>query len=241
MEVLNVLVACEESQAVCVEFRKLGHNAFSCDMLPSSGGHPEWHIKGDVLSVLNGSFQAYGQFWTEDETVERVDKWDLMIAHPPCTFLTVTRNKWFKPEFDSRFPTQHQDRAEAITFFMEFVNSTIEHIAIENPIGIMSTVYQKPTQVISPHYFGDKSRKATCLWLKNLPPLVYSREDNLFARKTLVEPDIYVFKNGKGTCDRGYMYALSQGQDRAKLRSKTFPGIAAAMANQWSEYLKDKD
>lgn len=215
----RILIACEESQVVTTEFRNLGfYNTFSCDLLPTSGLHPEWHLQQDVTELLK-------------------QKWDLMIAHPPCTFLTVTRNKWFKPEFDERFPTQHIDRADAISFFMQFTKTGIKHVAIENPIGIMSTIYQKPTQVISPHFFGDKSRKATCLWLKNLPPLIHTKEDNLFESQTHVEPDICIYKNGKGTCDKSYMYAPSQGKDRAKIRSKTFLGIAKAMATQWSEYI----
>ena len=175
---MKVLIACEESQAVCIEFRILGHEAYSCDILPCSGGHPEWHIQGDVL--------------------EQLDKgWDMMLAFPPCTFLTLARNKYFKPEYDERFPNQHKDREAAVLFFMELVNAPIEKICIENPIGIMSTRYKPSTQIIQPYYFGDPERKSTGLWLKNLPRLVYSLYDNLFDSKTSVEPKLYTYKNGK--------------------------------------------
>jgi len=221
---MKVLIACEESQAVCIEFRKLGFDAFSCDIQDCSGGHPEWHIQDDVLKVIN-------------------DGWDLMIAFPPCTYLTVTANAWFKEQPLRKSgalvgQAREQAREQAIDFFMHFVNAPIKHIAIENPIGVMSSLYKKPTQIIQPFYFGDTSRKSTCLWLKNLPKLYHNKRINLFDdHVTHVEPDIYTFKNGKGTCSRDYMYALSSGQDRAKIRSKTFPGIAKAMAEQWSKYL----
>lgn len=216
---MRILIACEESQAVCKEFRRLGHEAYSCDIQECSGGHPEWHYQQDIFEVINMG-------------------WDMMIAFPPCTYLTVTGNKWMKPEYKDRFPTRHQDRKDAIQFFMALANAPIDRIAIENPIGIMSSEWRKPNQIIQPFYFGDKSRKSTCLWLKNLPKLIYSEENNLFEEKTSVEPDIYHFKNGKGSCSRDYMYALKQGKDRAKIRSKTFPGIATAMAEQWNNYLR---
>lgn len=212
---MKILIACEESQAVCIAFREKGHEAYSCDILPCSGGHPEWHYQQDVFEVINMG-------------------WDMMIAFPPCTFLTVTGNSWFLPKYKERFPNRLQDREDAKQFFLKLYNSNIKHIAIENPIGIMSSELRKPDQIIHPYYFGDKSRKATCLWLKNLPKLLYSKENNLFEQKTSVEPDIYHFKNGKGTCSMDYMVALKRGKDRAKIRSKTYPGIAKAMANQWS-------
>lgn len=217
---MRILIACEESQAVCKEFRLMGHEAFSCDILECGGGHPEWHYQQDVFEVIKMG-------------------WDCMIAFPPCTYLTVTGNKWMLPEYENRFPTRKMDRVRAKEFFMALVNAPIERIAIENPIGIMSSEYRKPDQIIHPYYFGDRSRKATCLWLKNLPRLIYSKENNLFEQKTSVEPDIYYFKNGRGSCSRDYMYALKAGKDRAKIRSKTFPGVARAMGQQWGSLLLD--
>lgn len=141
---MKVLVACEESQAVTVELRELGHEAYSCDIVEPSGGYPEWHLQCDVLSVLN-------------------DNWDMVIAFPPCTHLCVSGARWFKDK-------QEQQR-EGIAFFMEFVNCNAHRVAIENPVGIMSTIYRKPDQIIQPWMFGHGETKATCLWLKNLPPL----------------------------------------------------------------------
>lgn len=209
---LRVLVACEESQAVCKAFRALGHEAYSCDLLDCTGGHPEWHIKGDALNVIN-------------------DGWDLMIAHPPCTRLTVAANKYYKPEYAHRFPNIHIEREEAVDFFMKFSDAPIHAIAIENPIGIMSTRYRKPDQIIQPYQFGDAERKATCLWLKGLPPLQATN---------IVEPIIIYHKSGR-TDGRLHFETLKlPKEERAKLRSKTFPGIAAAMASQWSDYLMKK-
>ena len=137
---MKVLVACEESQAVCKAFRELGHEAYSCDIQECSGGHPEWHIQGDVLPLLN-------------------EKWDLIIAHPPCTYLTLTGNKWFKPEYKDRFPDREKQREEAVKFFMMFANADCEKIAIENPVCIMSSRWRKPDQYIEPYYFGDPEKK----------------------------------------------------------------------------------
>ena len=150
---MKVLLACEESQRVCMEFRKRGHEAYSCDILDCSGGHPEWHIKDDVLKHLTG--------------------WDMIIAFPPCTYLTVTGNRWFNYEkYGEKAIERTIKRNEAIEFFMNFVNADCERIAIENPIGVMSTLYRKPDQIIQPYWFGDKARKSTCLWLKGLPQLI---------------------------------------------------------------------
>jgi hypothetical protein len=205
---MKVLIACEESQTVCIAFRNLGHEAYSCDILPCSGGHPEWHIQGDVLEQLNKG-------------------WDMMIAFPPCTHLAVSGAKHFEQKRrDGR-------QQEGIDFFMEFTKTNISKVAIENPIGIMSTIYRKPDQIIQPYYFGDNSRKTTCLWLYDLPKLIYSEENNLFDEKTSVKPDIYTCKNGK-TFSRDYMVTLSAGKNRGHLRSKTYPGIANAMATQWN-------
>ncbi len=213
---MRILVGCEESQAVTIELRKLGHEAFSCDLLECSGGHPEWHYQTDIFEVIN-----YG--------------WDMMIAFPPCTFLTVTANKWMKPEFEKRFPTRKQDRTDAIEFFMKLYNSPIKHIALENPIGVMSTYFRKPDQIIQPYYFGDPTPKSTCLWLKNLPKLKHIKQDDLFDSKTHVDPEFIIGKrDGKKYSLIHYMTLNTP--DRAKLRSKTFPGIAKAMAEQWTKF-----
>ena len=165
---MNVLIACEESQRVCIEFRNKGHNAFSCDIMECSGGHPEWHIHNDVLPLLNGNCK----FKTMDNKTHYIDKWDLIIAHPPCTYLTNTGNSWFNVDkYGDKAIKRKQDREKAIEFFMSFVNANADKIAIENPIGIISTHYRKPNQIIHPYYFGDPERKSTCLWLKNLAPL----------------------------------------------------------------------
>lgn len=205
---MKVLCACEESQRVTEEFRKLGHNAFSCDLLETSGLHPEWHIRCDVREILN-------------------DDWDMVIAFPPCTYLTNTGNRWFNVEkYGERAVKRQMLRQEAISFFLEFVNAKAPKVAIENPIGCMSTVYRKPDQIIQPYYFGDCERKSTCLWLKGLP---------LLKPTEIVEPEIYHFKNGKGKCPKWHIESLSMTpEERSVYRSKTFPGIAKAMAAQWS-------
>ena len=153
-------------------------------------------------------------------------KWDMIIAHPPCTYLTVTGNRWFNEErYGDKARKRKQDREEAIQFFMAFANADCERIAIENPIGCMSTEFRKPNQIIHPYMFGDAERKATCLWLKGLPELVPTN---------IVEPRIIKYKNGKGTDSPWHMETMSlPPKERAKMRSKTFPGIAKAMAEQW--------
>lgn len=202
---MKVLVACEESQTVCKAFRDLGHEAYSCDVLPCSGGHPEWHIQDDVLKHLDNG-------------------WDLMVAHPPCTYLTVTGNRWFKPEYKDRFPNREQQREDGVKFFMFLANANIAKIAIENPLGIMSTRWRKPDQIIQPYQFGHIEAKKTCLWLKNLPKLIHTK---------LVEPEYTTFKSGKRMA-KWYTDAIRlPKEERERLRSKTFEGIAKAMAEQW--------
>lgn len=226
-----VLVACEESQAVTKEFRRLGHDAFSCDIVDCSGGHPEWHIKQDVLPLLNGRCS----FYTMDGELHSIDSsWDLIIAHPPCTFLTVTGNRWFNVEkYGEKAEARLLHRDEAIDFFMKFVNAECDKIAIENPIGFMSTIYRLPDQIIHPFYFRDPARKATCLWLKGLPKLVPT---------CIVDPIIIKYKNGKGTDSPWHMETMNLPQkERARLRSVTFPGIAKAMADQWGIPLERTD
>lgn len=208
---IKILLACEESQAVCIEFRKLGFDAYSCDLFECSGGHPEWHYQQDIFEVI------------------KLKEWDCMIGFPPCTFLTVTANKWMKPEYEERFPTRKQDRIDAIKFFMDLYNCDIKHIALENPIGIMSTNFRKPNQIIQPYHFGDATPKSTCLWLKNLPELKHTN---------VVEPEYIIGKrDGKKYSKIHYMTPSLEKSERAKLRSKTFPGIAKAMATQYGEYL----
>ena len=201
---MRVLIACEFSGTVRDAFIGGGHEAMSCDLEPTSTPGP--HYQGSVLNIID-------------------DGWDLLIAHPPCTYLTVTGNKWFKPEYADRFPTRHKDREDAVDFFMKLVNANIPKIAIENPIGVMSTRYQKPTQVVHPWQFGHEASKSTCLWLKNLPPL---SSTNIVGKGEFV-----TFKSGK-RMTKWYADAASLSpKERAKVRNTTFQGIADAMADQW--------
>ena len=206
---MRVLVACEESQAVTKELRNLGHKAFSCDILPCSGGHPEWHIKGDAVK------EAYS------------GEYDMMICFPPCTHLAVSGARHFKEKIEDGRQQQ------GIDLFMSFANAPIDKIAIENPIGIMSTKFQKPNQIIQPWMFGDKAQKSTCLWLKNLDELVPT---NIVDKGEFFE---FVSKKGvKKKMAMWYYKALKDAKtsaERSTLRSKTFGGIAKAMANQWTK------
>jgi len=205
---MKILVACEESQAVTIELRELGHEAYSCDIEPCSGGHPEWHLQQDVVPLLK-------------------EKWDMIIAFPPCTYLTVTGNRWFNVEkYGDKAIKRIRDREEAIKFFMMFANADCERIAIENPIGIMSTSWRKPDQIIQPYEFGDPYEKKTCLWLKGLPKL---------SPTNIVKPPPRTKFNSGKTMPTWYAEAFRlPKEERAKLRSKTFPGIAKAMAEQWA-------
>lgn len=225
---MKVLIACEESQRVCIEFRKLGHEAYSCDIEPCSGGHPEWHIQEDVIPLLNGNCKFKTCDGLEHEIL---GKWDMIIAFPPCTHLTVTGNRWFNiDKYGHKAIERIEKRKKAIKFFMEFVNADCDHIAIENPVGVISTEYRKPTQIIQPYMFGDAERKQTCLWLIGLPKLIST---------DIVIPEIVVYKNGKGTDSKWHMETIGlPKKERAKARSKTFPGIAKAMAQQWGNNLK---
>ncbi len=187
----KVLIACEESQAVTIEMRNLGIEAFSCDLEDCSGGHPEWHLKGDVTPFLK-------------------EKWDMIIAFPPCTHLAVSGARWFKEKIaDGR-------QQQGIDFFMLFANAECERIAIENPIGIMSSVWRKPDQIIQPWQFGHGETKATCLWLKGLPLL--NPTDIVSGRENRI-------------------HKMPPNKDRGKERSKTYLGIAKAMANQWGNLI----
>lgn len=226
---MNVLIACEESQEVCKAFRVRGHRAFSCDIQECSGGHPEWHIKDDVLGILNPKDHGNNTldavwFITMDGRFHEVPKWDLIIAHPPCTYLTLTGNKWFKPEYKDRFPEREKERKEAIEFFMQFANADCDRIAIENPVCIMSSRWRKPDQYIEPYFFGEPEKKKTGLWLKGLP---------LLKPTNIVEPIIVHCASGANE-PRWHMETMKlPKEERSKARSKTFPGIAKAMAEQW--------
>lgn len=222
---MKIIIACEESQAVCKEFRKLGHEAYSCDIIDQSGGHPEWHIMQDVLPLLNGNCE----FKTMDGETHTVEgKWDMIIAFPPCTYLTVTGNRWFNVErYGEKAIQRQKDREDAIKFFMTFANADCPRIAIENPVGIMSSTWRKPNQIINPYQFGDPFEKKTCLWLKGLKELEPTNIVDAPPRKH--------FDSGK-SMPSWYAEAWHLPKDeRAKLRSKTFPGIAKAMAEQWGE------
>jgi len=200
---MRVLIACEESQTVTIEMRKLGIEAWSCDIEPCSGGHPEWHIQGDVIPLLR-------------------QKWDLMIAFPPCTHLAVSGAAWFK---EKRKDGRQQ---QGMNFFMQFVKANSKRIVIENPVGIMSTHYRKPNQIIQPYEYGDSFSKKTCLWLIGLPELKSTN---------IVDPGEQIkYKSGK-SMPKWYADAWKlKPSERAKVRSKTFPGIAKAMAEQWGKY-----
>ena len=235
---MKILVACEESQAVTIELRRLGHEAYSCDIEPCSGGHPEWHLQQDVLPLLDGDCE----FYTSDGVRHMiVGEWDLLIAHPPCTYLTTCGNRSYSLKFNSREKVEARERERqlAYEFFMCFVNAKCKRIAIENPQGYMNTHYRKPDQTIHPYYFAKDENdaenyclKKTCLWLKGLNPLFYFT--------FLVKPaPLYICKGEKskgkhiGWCEG--MRGITGGQKaRAKARSKTFHGIAVAMAEQWA-------
>lgn len=234
----NVLIACEESQTVCKAFRKLGFNAYSCDILPCSGGHPEWHLHCDVLGVIRdkrGVLETGEDFFLDGE-------WDLMIAHPPCTYLSVSGARWYYHPNDKdlpveqrrphpNFPTRAQNRKEAIEFFLALANANIPRIAIENPVGIMSKLFRKPNQIVQPYWFGDEATKTTCLWLKNLPDLTPT--------KIVGKGERVVLSSGK-SLPKWYSDSFNtkiSTEMRRTLRSKTFQGFADAMADQWSKIL----
>lgn len=232
---MNVLIACEESQRVCIAFREKGHRAFSCDIQGCSGGHPEWHIPIDVRKILNPESLIGIVFNTSDGNFHQVNKWDLIIAFPPCTYLTLSGNRWYNiSKYGDKAIKRNNDREKAINFFLTIANARCDRIAIENPIGIMSTNYRKPDQIIQPWQFAisheEHTKKSTCLWLKNLP---------LLKPRYYKEPQIEYFtcidKNGKQKRQTTWYYStrcLTHSQ-RAKEASKTFPGIAQAMAEQW--------
>lgn len=204
---MKVLIACEESQAVCKEFRRLGHEAYSCDILPCSGGHPEWHIQGDVEPLLK-------------------QDWDMVIAFPPCTHLAVSGARHFAKKIaDGR-------QQQGIDFFMLFANCKCPKVVIENPVCIMSSKWRKPDQIIQPYMFGHEAKKTTCLWIKGVP--------RLEATNIVSEGEFYISPNGhkmpkwlSDPVDKNGK-KIAYNSDAIKvLRSKTFPRVAMAMAEQW--------
>ena len=213
MEKLRILVACEESQAITKELRKLGHEAFSCDLLPCSGGHPEWHYQQDVFEVIDKG-------------------WDMMIAHPPCTFLAVSGARWMYNKDGSVNQERLKNQNLALDFVQKLMDAPIGKIAIENPISVISSQIRKPDQIVQPWQFGDKAQKSTCLWLKNLPLL---KPTNIVEKGEFIE---FVSKKGvKKKQPKWYFDALKNAKtpaERRTLRSKTFKGMAEAIAKQWT-------
>lgn len=201
---MRVLVACEESQSVTTELRRGGHEAYSCDLLPTTGKHPEWHIQADALEIVKFN-------------------WDMVIAFPPCTHLAVSGAAWFEEK------KRNGKQYSGIGFFLAF--TALDHIpkvAIENPVGIMSSMYRKPDQIIQPYWFGDPYEKKTCLWLKGLQPLQPTN---------MVKPEKRI-KTGENGRTMAEWYADAWNYPpaiRSMIRSKTFPGIAKAMATQWTD------
>lgn len=250
---MNILVGCEESQTVCIELRKRGHNAFSCDLKECSGGHPEWHFKMDVFKAIAG-----GMLVTQLGEVVEIRKWDMGIFFPDCTFLTCSAEWAYKEQPPLKSGklvglARQQARAEAYEFFMALWNCGIQKIGMENPVGVMSTYFRKPDQIIQPYEFGNNASKSTCLWLKNLPTL--KKDSDLYVTpRTVCSSCSEVqrlpthmkisLKDGCLKCgnkvsarwanqtDSG-QNKLAPSAERAKLRSKTYPGIAKAMAEQW--------
>lgn len=221
---IRILIACEESDEVRGRFEKLGFDAYSCDLQENRNPNAK-HYKGDIFDIIN-------------------DGWDAMIAFPPCTHLAVSGAAWFEQKRkDGR-------QQEGIDFFMSIINAPIKHIAVENPVGIMSKIYRKPDQIIQPYYFGDEARKSTCLWLKNLPLLYHNSTPNLFDNKIthVSQGEFHHWIDGKTGKSKkqpkwfadAFLKSGISKDERAKIRSKTFPGIAEAMANQWGEYILSK-
>jgi hypothetical protein len=215
---MRVLIACEESQAVTKEFRKLGHEAFSCDILDCSGGHPEWHFKESIFDVL-----------------KKDKNFDLMIAHPPCTYLSVSGAAWLYNKDKTINKERLKNQMEALEFVHKLMDIDIPRIAIENPISVISTYIREPEQIIQPWQFGDEATKTTCLWLKNLPPLEPTKIVGKGDKFEWIDK-----KTGKKKSQPLWYYeALLNAKtpsERRTLRSKTFKGIAEAMAKQWGDF-----
>jgi hypothetical protein len=240
MKQLKVLIACEESQRVCIELRKLGHEAYSADIQEPSGGHPEWHILGDVLKILNPEeiywydmFVEKIVFQTMDGEIHAIDKWDIIIAHPPCTYLSNAGARWLYKDIGGKTYIERERFEKGMDgkeFFMRFLEAECQHIAVENPIP--SAVYRMPpyTQVVQPFEYGHPYSKKTCLWLKGLPELITNG---------LPKPDNGALF-GYHPTGKARNWEETRSGNRSKERSKTFPGIAAAMAEQWGDYLLGK-
>lgn len=209
MAYLNILIACEESQEVCKAFRELGYNAFSCDLQDCSGGHPEWHIKGDALE------EAYS------------GKYDLMIAHPPCTYMSKAGARWMYPTAGNIDESRLQKAMEAKEFFMKLLNAPIEHVAVENPLPLKVVELPTPTQIIQPYEYGHPYSKKTLLWIKNLPPLTPTE---------VIDDYKPYLPSNTGGVNRGQKHSRGIAKN-AKESSKTFTGVAKAMAEQWSNFI----
>ena len=214
---MKVLVACEESQRVCVSFRERGHEAYSCDIIEPSGGHPEWHILGDALEAVEG-----GVITTMDGVKHNVGKWDLMIAHPPCTYISgASAVRLYDKNHNIKDEARYVKMLDAAEFFKSFLNADVPRICVENPVPLKIAGLPQYSQIIEPFWFGDPWHKRTCLWLKNLPPLKATN---------VVEPTGYwIGAHGHDKAPHG----MSKGFRDQRTRSKTFPGIAKAMAEQW--------
>lgn len=214
---MKVLVACEESQRVCAAFRERGHEAYSCDIIEPSGGHPEWHIHGDALKAIGG-----GTIITMDGETHDIGRWDLMIAHPPCTYLSAASAvRMFDKDHQIKDQVRYEKMLKAVEFFNCFVKADADRIAIENPVPLKIAGLPPYTQIIEPYMFGDPWRKRTCLWLMGLPKLQPT---------DMVEPTGYwIGAYGHDKAPHG----MSKGFRDQRTRSKTFPGIAKAMAEQW--------
>lgn len=230
MKKFRLLVCCEESQRVCVAFRERGWEAYSCDIEPCSGGHPEWHIQQDVLPLINGDCE----FDTVDGEHHVIKgEWDLLICHPPCTYLCSLGTTWFAEKYplEQRLKRK-KNQEDAVNFFMIFVNAKCDHVAIENPVGIMSTRYKKPSQYIQPYEYGHPFTKKTCLWLKGLNTLVPTN---------IVEPTggHWVSAGIKNRKSQNKAVNKSGTGESKKNRSRTFEGIANAMADQWGRYIEN--
>ena len=220
---MKILVACEESQAVTKELRRLGNEAYSCDIIECSGGHPEWHIMQDVIPLLNGNCE----FKTADGMTHKIKgKWDMIIAHPPCTRLCNSGQRWLYWGDEEYQNKKKAEQKEAIEFFMKFANADCNKIAIENHMGIMSTIYRKPDCTYNPYDFeGETECKKTCLWLKELDPLKPTRKNPLPKEQRT---------HGIWKAHFGDKKLAWNDPETAKLRSKTPVGVAKAMAEQWA-------
>ena len=215
---MKVLIGCEFSQVITKAFRARGHEVYSCDIVPEEGSHPEWHFQEDVLKVVQDK------------------QFDLAIFHPPCTYLATSGNKWFYHSEDKhlpvserrphpKFPDRQSKRRDALKFFMALVRTNIPRVCIENPVGVTSSIWKKPTQYIQPFYFGHPATKKTCLWLKGLPRLKATK---------IVKVGYVTFKSGKRMSKWHYETGHLPLKERAKARSITFQGVADAMADQWN-------